>query len=926
MGSEVSSRVAQEAGSSPALPLVDRLVPWAVLPVPLLLAAIAVLWLLDVDRSFESRVLLTLLNFAFVTSTAAVVALLAGRTFVATGTPGTLLLGSGVLLMGATFLVAPLAGAQAPNVTATVHNIGMLATGALSLIGVWLSYRPRAPVRSPGPVLLGTYAGSLAFVAATAYLALEGVTPTFFVQGIGGTPLRQVVLATSIGLFGAAGVLLVLAQGNAKTFRRWYAVGLVLLGIGLLGVLLQETLGSPISWLGRIAQYMGSVYLLVASLTSSTEARRWSLPLEAELREERAQARQLREARAQLARVLDGSNDGFWEWNVRSGQADFSDRWAEMFGYRREELAPNVSTWQGMIHPEDREAARAAQKRIARGELDRYEVERRLRHRDGHWVWVLVRGKVVERDGDGKPVRMAGTYTDISGRKAAEEAVREVKERLSLAIDGSGDGFWDWDVPSGKVKYSRRWCSMLGYDLDELEPDVAAWKQLVHPDDLGPVMAAVEAHLRGETPQYENEHRVRHKDGRWVWILDRGKVVSRDGEGKPLRMAGTHTDVTDRRLAREALRESEGRLAALIEQTPAAIAMFDREMRYLAVSREWAIHHGVVAADVIGRSHYDVYPLVPEEWKAMHRRCMAGSVERSEEDRFPRPDGKFDWVRWEAHPWRDTAGEIGGIVVFAEVTTARRELLEQVAITSRLAAMGTLVAGLAHEINNPLAAEMAGQGLALEVAREAREQLRTRAPFDPAAKARELDGVIEALEDAQEAGQRVAKIVRDMAAFARPDGARSRIRLREVVDDAMRWMPQALQDAADIEVDDRGAPQIQASAVQLAQVVLNLVSNAIRATAPGRRGQVAIRLGTGKAGQATLEVIDKGVGIAPGVLPRIFEPFFTTRPAGEGHGTGLGLAICHSIVVAHGGKINVESEVGRGSTFCVELPAATSGV
>jgi signal transduction histidine kinase len=123
-------------------------------------------------------------------------------------------------------------------------------------------------------------------------------------------------------------------------------------------------------------------------------------------------------------------------------------------------------------------------------------------------------------------------------------------------------------------------------------------------------------------------------------------------------------------------------------------------------------------------------------------------------------------------------------------------------------------------------------------------------------------------------------------------------------------------------VDDRGSPEVWASAGQLAQVVVNLLSNALKATRPASRGQVVVRIGTGGAGQATLEVNDQGVGIALDILTRIFEPFFTTRSVGEDRGTGLGLAICHSIVTAHGGTITVESVVGKGSTFRVELPAA----
>ena len=127
---------------------------------------------------------------------------------------------------------------------------------------------------------------------------------------------------------------------------------------------------------------------------------------------------------------------------------------------------------------------------------------------------------------------------------------------------------------------------------------------------------------------------------------------------------------------------------------------------------------------------------------------------------------------------------------------------------------------------------------------------------------------------------------------------------------------------ATVNVENRDAPDVMASASQMEQVVVNLVTNAAKATPPGKHGEVTIRTSTGARGMALLEVTDHGTGIDPAILGRIFEPFFTTRQVGEGKGAGLGLAVCHAIVTAHGGTLTVTSEVGKGSTFRVELPAA----
>jgi signal transduction histidine kinase len=144
----------------------------------------------------------------------------------------------------------------------------------------------------------------------------------------------------------------------------------------------------------------------------------------------------------------------------------------------------------------------------------------------------------------------------------------------------------------------------------------------------------------------------------------------------------------------------------------------------------------------------------------------------------------------------------------------------------------------------------------------------------------------------------------------------------DIVDGAMRWLPSTVAGSAAIRVENGGAPDVIASPGQVEQILVNLVTNAARATPEGKRGTVIVRVGPGQPGMARMEVIDHGVGIDPAIRDHIFDPFFTTRPAGPERGTGLGLAICQAIATAHGGNITVESELGKGSTFRLELPAA----
>lgn len=178
----------------------------------------------------------------------------------------------------------------------------------------------------------------------------------------------------------------------------------------------------------------------------------------------------------------------------------------------------------------------------------------------GDRVWVLVNA-IPEFDGAGQLRQVVATFIDVTDRKRAEIALRESEARLQRVLDAANDGFWEWNVATGETMLSGRWAEMLGYDLADIEPTLHVWERLVHPDDLAGVWATVNPHLAGETPRFRTEYRMRAKNGEWRWISSRGKATARDAEGRPLRMSGTHTDVTEAKIAEQALR------AALEEKT-----------------------------------------------------------------------------------------------------------------------------------------------------------------------------------------------------------------------------------------------------------------------------------------------------------------------------------------------------------------------
>ena len=197
-----------------------------------------------------------------------------------------------------------------------------------------------------------------------------------------------------------------------------------------------------------------------------------------------------------------------------------------------------------LIHPDFRKTVAERLKVNAEPGGSTPMLEQKLLKLDGSVIDVEVQG--VQVYFDGKPAIQAA-MRDVTQRKAAEQALSESEFRWRFAVEGAGDGLWDWDVAKSTVLFSKRWKEMLGFSQDEIGNGLDEWSKRVHPDDLARVMVDVQAHLDGATADYANEHRVSCKDGIWKWILDRGVVVNRSPAGKPLRMIGTHTDITDRR-------------------------------------------------------------------------------------------------------------------------------------------------------------------------------------------------------------------------------------------------------------------------------------------------------------------------------------------------------------------------------------------
>ena len=294
----------------------------------------------------------------------------------------------------------------------------------------------------------------------------------------------------------------------------------------------------------------------------------------------------LRESEERLALAVAGAQEGVWDWDLKTGDVVYSARWKHMLGYADDEIEPNVSAWERLLHPDDKMRAQQVVQNVSRGQQD-YQVEFRLRHRDGHYVDILSRGFPVRAEPGGPVVRIVGTHLDLTERKRAELALSESEERLRLAFAGAQEGVWDWNLETGAVVYSTQWKQMLGYADDEIEPNVSAWERLLHPDDRARAREINDRVARGGGA-YESEFRLRHKGGHYIHVLSRGLPVRRGPDGPVVRIVGTHFDLTERKQAEDALRRAHEELEARVRERTAELAQANASLRDEILERERA--------------------------------------------------------------------------------------------------------------------------------------------------------------------------------------------------------------------------------------------------------------------------------------------------------------------------------------------------
>ncbi len=585
------------------------------------------------------------------------------------------------------------------------------------------------------------------------------------------------------------------------------------------------------------------------------------------------------------------------------------------------------ATFERLIHPDDRARVRAEiTARLDAGEP--FQVTYRLVRADGALRWVWEHGREVPAAGG--PRVLEGLIVDVTDREEARRALEGERARLEESQRLAHVGSWEWELAADRVAWSDELYRIVGLPPGS---DVSAYRlaRLVHPDDLGEVLARLRAGLSSGST-VEHEHRLVRADGGAAVVHTRAHMV-RGADGRVTRVVASVQDVTEHRAAQAALRLSQKQQVALLESIPDAAWLKDVDGRYLALNDAAWRARGLAAADVLGRTAAELFPPDVVAARLAHDRAvLEGGRPVAIEHREAGPDGAPRWFETVKAPYYDAAGAVAGTVGIARDITDRRRLEEQVRRSQKMEALGLLAGSVAHDFNNLLSAIIGGAELA-----------RLDAP-DGTPLARDLD-------DVRHAAQRGAQLTRQLLAFSRTQVSQPRrLDLRDAVRDGAKLLRRLLPDDVALDLAPADAPVVvRADAGQLEQVLMNLVLNArdavLASRAGGARGargdrpdvvtiaaaELTLAAGDPRLARpdaaplapgayAALVVRDTGAGMDAATRERVFEPFFTTKPAGRG--TGLGLATVLGIATQGGGTVHAEGAPGEGATFTVLLPLA----
>jgi PAS domain S-box-containing protein len=384
-------------------------------------------------------------------------------------------------------------------------------------------------------------------------------------------------------------------------------------------------------------------------------------------------------ASTQLAAIVEFSEDAIISKDLNSIVISWNNSAEKIFGYTSSEM---VGTSIMRLIPADRQdEENHILWKIKRGEsVEHFETRRQAK--DGRLIDVSITASPI-KDDTGTVVGVSKVARDISERKRVENGLQESMRFAQSTIDALSAHVCVLDETGAILATNEAWRQFAKAN-PPLGPAQAGDNYLEVCDaaaasgdgDAAAFAAGIRAVMRGQRMEFEMEYAC-HSPSERRWFA--GRVTRFPGE-TAVRVVVAHENITARKLAEAMLLERKEQLRLYVEHSPAAIAMFDPDMKYLVASRRWMESYRMAGHSIIGRSHYEVFPEIPQRWKEIHQRCLAGAVEKSDEEPFPRVDGTTDWIRWEIRPWHRADGSIGGIIIFSEDITERKlaeELVRQ---------------------------------------------------------------------------------------------------------------------------------------------------------------------------------------------------------------------------------------------------------
>ncbi len=504
---------------------------------------------------------------------------------------------------------------------------------------------------------------------------------------------------------------------------------------------------------------------------------------------------------------------------------------------------------------------------------------------------------------------------DISNRKKNASLIDEQREHLQLALEGANLGTWDYYIVEEKMFFNERSLLLLGFSPGEAPNDLDFWLNLIHPDDLPIVEETLNKHLDGKTPFYECELRMKHTQGYWIWFYDRGKVIKRDAEGRPLRVCGTHLDITSQKM----VEKDRQRLNSAIEQSDEIVMICDTEGRIEYVNPAFEKTTGYKPTEVIGRKpsilksgeHPDAF--YADMWHTISSgRTWHGRMKNRCKD------GSYFLEEATISPVTDHDGIIVNFVAVKHNITREFEIEQQLLHSQKLNSIGQLTGGVAHDFNNLLQVINGHSGMLLDMVDKDSEYR-----FN--------------IEEINSAGEKAARLVGQLLSFSRREVMHLEpLNMNLTVQEMLKMLRRVIGEniALDFSPDQEIYP-IRADRGMVEQVLMNLCINARDAMPDG--GKLAIETwkvdlsaefcnthkGIDPGPFTVLSVRDDGTGMNPEVLERATDPFFTTKA--QGKGTGLGLSTVYGILRQHDGAIDLKSTEGNGTHILTYWPAAVRG-